>query len=71
MSTDSPWEPQGCHDCRYWFVEDGVGYCRRNPPSPAAPTPPPGEDDEHGTWPVTYPEDWCGEWARETRSHDQ
>lgn len=44
-----------CRACRYWQEmrdEDGtlLGLCRRAPPA-------------YEGWPVTRPEDWCGEFA--------
>jgi hypothetical protein len=44
-----------CSQCRWWQEvqdEDGtrLGLCRRQPPA-------------YEGWPVTQPQDWCGEYA--------
>ena len=54
QSPASPHAP-ACAKCRYWeqvHDEDTIrlGTCRRLPPS-------------YEGWPMTRPEDWCGEFA--------
>ncbi len=52
-----------CEDCRWWQVQPteteqgtntAVGYCRRWPPQ--------RRDNGVGAWPITFQEDWCGEY---------
>ena len=61
-----------CKGCRFWLnwdTEDtNLGECHRFPPRMATVT---GSGPEHlsattlrpvdGGWPLTYPDDWCGE----------
>lgn len=55
-----------CCDCRWWDFrptedaearedEKAVGYCRRMPPS--------RRDKGIGGWPVSFRDDWCGEYT--------
>lgn len=54
-----------CADCRWWHfhptegaqpgTEQSVGYCRRFPPS--------RRENGVGAWPITFGNDWCGEFA--------
>lgn len=53
MSQQS--ETVRCRLCRFWEArrdEDGIllGLCRRAPPA-------------YEGWPVTQPDDWCGEFS--------
>jgi hypothetical protein len=54
-----------CSDCRWWHVpppqegddrslDRAVGYCRRFPPT--------RRDNGIGAWPITFNNDWCGEY---------
>ena len=49
-----------CCNCRHWSKRGVLagsrkeGYCRANPP--VVPN-----NDDIGRWPVTYGDDWCGE----------
>ena len=46
-----------CETCRWWEPSehhDEKGRCRREPPARAS-------REEHGEWPLTYLDDWCGE----------
>jgi hypothetical protein len=55
----------GCAGCRWWLSqptegsergsEQAVGYCRRFPPA--------RKDNGVGAWPITFGNDWCGEYA--------
>lgn len=64
-----------CKACAFWHsldmattgVENDGGECRRRAPSPAAQP----EDDytsPYAAWPITFAEEWCGEWERKARS---
>jgi hypothetical protein len=54
-----------CSGCRWWYFqptegadpesEQAVGYCRRFPPT--------RRDNGVGAWPITFGNDWCGEYA--------
>ncbi len=44
-----------CQTCRYWAPGDLSGECRRRTPSVA-------DEDGNGYWPVTEPDEWCGEY---------
>ena len=45
-----------CKDCKYWDGNpDRDGVCRRRPPSVF------DAERDWGIWPVTGPDDWCGE----------
>lgn len=46
-----------CETCAYWAAQEGddAGECRRHSPRPR-----PTEEAAH--WPITEPDDWCGEW---------
>ena len=62
-----------CKDCRFWFVgelalergierergnEEWRSQCRRCPPLPRVDE---SHDEAFGDWPVTYHDQWCGE----------
>ncbi len=53
-----------CSLCRFWLNWDSemtnLGECHRYPPPPAAAR---TDADERG-WPLTAPDDWCGEFQR-------
>lgn len=61
-----------CNNCRFWQrkadfetrdVERqlGAGWCYRYPPVPVYC----GAEEEIATyWPVTFPEEWCGEFKK-------
>jgi hypothetical protein len=54
-----------CSGCRWWqfYPAEGsdpnsqhaVGYCRRFPPT--------RRENGAGAWPITFGNDWCGEYA--------
>ena len=46
-----------CADCRYWQPIGDNGECHRR-----APAPHPFTDLD---WPITAPDDWCGDFVRE------
>jgi hypothetical protein len=63
-----------CDNCRFWQpTNDGVGQCRRRAPSRIhADCIEPSErssegDDAFRLWPLTAPEDWCGEFEPDTK----
>ncbi len=57
-----------CSGCRWWHYhptegadadsEQAVGYCRRFPPS--------RRENGVGAWPITFGNDWCGEYAEKS-----
>ncbi len=57
-----------CSACQWWHfhpregeeasAEQGVGYCRRFPPT--------RRENGIGAWPITFGSDWCGEYAERT-----
>lgn len=50
-----------CETCR--FNDGERGYCHRFPPVRSADPHPVAHGDTDGwCWPITIPEDWCGEW---------
>jgi len=56
-----------CTECRYWRLLEtnpNQGECRRYAPRPDA------FESIHmmATWPITNPEDWCGELAASPNS---
>jgi hypothetical protein len=64
-----------CRDCRFWLNWDSemtnLGECHRFPPRLAVVTRTDAEGDtaatvrpEDGGWPLTAPDDWCGEFQR-------
>jgi hypothetical protein len=54
-----------CSGCRWWLFhpregaepgsDQSVGYCRRFPPS--------RRENGVGAWPITFGNDWCGEFT--------
>jgi hypothetical protein len=54
-----------CSRCRWWLFhptegaepssDQAVGYCRRFPPT--------RRENGVGAWPITFGNDWCGEYA--------
>jgi hypothetical protein len=64
-----------CAGCRFWLNWDtentNLGECHRYPPrmvtvqgsDPDVPTTETARP-ENGGWPLTYPDDWCGEFQR-------
>jgi hypothetical protein len=51
-----------CATCRFWEKGGGRGFCHRHAPRDAV-------YDSLGMkntvdWPMTDPEDWCGEWKK-------
>jgi hypothetical protein len=65
------WTEANCGGCRYWAKKAGEkarGECRRRAPAPA------NADDanEEGwptygaAWPLTFDDDWCGEFKPKT-----
>jgi hypothetical protein len=52
---------QCCGDCAYWEGTEGPretdGRCHRH-----APSVPLNHPDLSTAWPLTEPDDWCGEW---------
>jgi hypothetical protein len=64
-----------CNGCRFWLNWDSedtnLGECHRFPPRMATVNRSGTEGDstatarpEDGGWPLTYPDDWCGEFQR-------
>jgi hypothetical protein len=61
-----------CQGCRFWLNWDSedtnLGECHRFPPRMATVQAPGGAAatvrPEDGGWPLTYPDDWCGEFQR-------
>ena len=58
-----------CGSCKFWDRRSGVaGRCRRNAPKPMGWVE--GNDDEENiprveaVWPVTFDDDFCGEWVK-------
>jgi hypothetical protein len=57
-----------CYECRYWDKvtsypdKRNSGLCRIHPPVRN------DTDNDDWGWPVTYDEDWCGEWVQLVRS---
>jgi hypothetical protein len=55
---------QACGNCRFFLeetqAEDEIrwGYCRRYPPKAVANE----EGETEGSFPLTVPENWCGEY---------
>ena len=59
-----------CSGCRWWHFhptegaepdsEQAVGYCRRFPPA--------RRENGVGAWPITFGNDWCGEYGRRAKS---
>ena len=49
-----------CDTCKHWTGD----YCRRFPPVPL-------NNLMGGTWPMTRPDDYCGEWAQSPLSQQQ
>ena len=57
-----------CSGCRWWHFhptegaepdsEQAVGYCRRFPPA--------RRENGVGAWPITFGNDWCGEYAEKS-----
>jgi hypothetical protein len=57
-----------CSGCRWWHFhptegadrdsDQAVGYCRRFPPT--------RRDNGVGAWPITFGNDWCGEYAEKS-----
>mgnify|MGYP000874994009 CR=1 FL=1 len=66
----------GCPNCRFWVglgkKPHQLGECHRHAPAPAPQSllgePTQGEPQNAAIWPVTDPEDWCGDWECEMRS---
>jgi hypothetical protein len=63
-TAPDPPEVDSCNACRYWKpASSGLGKCRRSPPAVVS-----GINVTHaglgGTWPLTYADQWCGEFAR-------
>jgi hypothetical protein len=61
-----------CACCRFWVryevrPEDdaaGLGECRRHAPLPLLALQDAAAGGDHlAFWPVTEPDEWCGEWA--------
>jgi hypothetical protein len=58
---------QNCEACRFWRTlpdddEETFGQCRRSAPSPVyRKLEDIGAEPSYGQWPLTYYEDWCGE----------
>lgn len=44
-----------CESCRFWAAGDMNGECRRRAPEIT-------DEDGNGIWPVTEPDEWCGEY---------
>ena len=59
-----------CSRCVYWGETDGsLGYCRRYSPRQGTPLEAYLKDtQQRGIWPMTLPDDWCGEFRAETRT---
>ena len=59
-----------CSDCRWWHFQategqergsdTAVGYCRRFPPA--------RRENGVGAWPITFGNDWCGEYAEKSEA---
>jgi hypothetical protein len=57
-----------CSGCRWWNFhptegadrdsDQAVGYCRRFPPT--------RRENGVGAWPITFGNDWCGEYAEKS-----
>jgi hypothetical protein len=76
---DSGEREERCGACKWWTNHDAknsdLGECRRYPPAMGLSVrsfPPPSGPDgpaldtvrpQDGGWPLTFPDDWCGEWA--------
>ncbi len=57
-----------CETCLWWepVDDDGKGFCRRYAPRPSAPRPSATKSMlRDANWPLTYSDDWCGEWQPE------
>lgn len=48
-----------CGSCHYWAAKEGtgVGECLRHSPAIIYPA-------VAGSWPLTTPDVWCGDWER-------
>lgn len=60
----APVDIETCASCRFFLMDDpkdGAGFCRRYPKKYVG-------DEETGGWTqsVQLPEDWCGEYKRQT-----
>lgn len=68
---------QLCENCRFFLCSDdaaGDGWCRRHPPSIINRVLFGGkliEPDGYSTFPITYAEDWCGEYQPNSASGGQ
>jgi hypothetical protein len=59
-----------CSGCRWWNFhptegadrnsDRAVGYCRRFPPT--------RRENGVGAWPITFGNDWCGEYAERSEA---
>jgi hypothetical protein len=64
-------EDKLCENCVYWEALEGpretLGSCHRHAPMPvlhdAWPDTKPARD---AWWPLTAPDDWCGEWKEQS-----
>ncbi|MFO7560087.1 MAG: hypothetical protein R6X10_14735 [Desulfobacterales bacterium] len=54
-----------CEDCEYWRKDQSTaaGECRRNAPTS-------GGDRSRYRWPLTEPQDWCGEYGELKQTGD-
>ena len=56
-----------CERCVFWDrMNDHVGECRRYPPRIGPNDEPDGPDTmgpHTAVWPITFADEWCGEWA--------
>jgi hypothetical protein len=58
MAKKKP-EAEACKNCKFWVKtveEEPSGDCRRRPPVILF-----HHNQENSGWPLTYPDDWCGE----------
>lgn len=64
-----------CSECRFWLNWDSettnLGECHRFPPRMATARQPAADEEavitlrpQDGSWPLTAPDDWCGEFQR-------
>jgi hypothetical protein len=62
-----------CSGCRWWHYhptegterdsDEAVGFCRRFPPT--------RRENGVGAWPITFGNDWCGEYKEKSEASRQ